>query len=43
MGLSVADLRARPALVDTLLTYHVIPRKLTGECQGSYRLKHHAL
>lgn len=32
MGLSLEELRARPGLVDTLLSYHVIPgRKLTGE------------
>ncbi|WIA08914.1 hypothetical protein OEZ85_008332 [Tetradesmus obliquus] len=31
MGLSLEELRARPGLVDTLLSYHVIPgRKLTG-------------
>jgi hypothetical protein len=30
MGLSYEELRSRPGLVDTLLTYHIIPRKLTG-------------
>jgi hypothetical protein len=31
MGLNYEELRSRPGLVDTLLSYHVIPRKLTGE------------